>query len=243
MQILAGMHRSGTSLAARLLQQAGADLGDPAGFYPADRWNPDGYFEPMDVRTLNCRLLHGPFGRFAYFHLPSEATMRRRGRHLTTEFKEIDSRYKGKLVKDPRFTVTAPIWEENGLKIEKFLICLREPMEVADSLRRRNWITRRMGLKLWEEHHRRLLRSLEGRSVWWIRYSRLVDPDHSVKEHAGAVRFLGLPFDEARDGERVRSIVRSRVNEHNQPYTLYPKSLTELWTELCERHTHQMTLQ
>jgi hypothetical protein len=240
MQILTGMHRSGTSLAARLLQQAGADLGDPAGFYPANRWNPDGYFELNDIIWLNRRLLHGLLGRFAYFYVPSEDTMRRRGRNLTDKLQEADRRFAGKLLKDPRFTITAPIWEENGVKIEKLLICIREPMEVADSLRRRNWITRRTGLKFWEQHNRRLLAFVEGRNVWWIRYSRLIDPATGVNELTGAVRYLGLPIDESSGTELVRSVVRSRPGQPPESPPSYPPSVKNLWAELCARHARQM---
>lgn len=71
MKIVVGMHRSGTSVLMNLLQRAGADLGDPAGFYPCDRWNPDGYFEQQEILTANRKLLHGPLGRLAFFSLPA----------------------------------------------------------------------------------------------------------------------------------------------------------------------------
>lgn len=242
MQILTGMHRSGTSLAARLLQRAGADLGDPAGFYPANRWNPDGYFERNDIILLNRRLLHGWLGRFMYFYVPSDETMRRRGRRMAASLQETGRSYAGKLLKDPRFTVTAPVWEENGVLIEKFLICIREPIEVADSLRRRNWITRGVGLKLWEEHNRRLLAYVAGRNVWWIRYSRLTDMTEGVNELSRAVRYLGLSFDESRDGTWVREMVRPRPAKKDEPTPDYPPTVKALWAELCSRHSNQVTV-
>ena len=45
MILIAGTHRSGTSLVARLLYESGADFGNPEGFYPPDQWNRGGYFE------------------------------------------------------------------------------------------------------------------------------------------------------------------------------------------------------
>ena len=44
MYLITGMHRSGTSLVAQIFFEVGMDFGDPENFYPADRWNPDGYF-------------------------------------------------------------------------------------------------------------------------------------------------------------------------------------------------------
>ena len=53
------MHRAGTSLLANLLFELGVPGGDPAGFLPADRWNPRGYFEQLDVLDLNNTALTG----------------------------------------------------------------------------------------------------------------------------------------------------------------------------------------
>ena len=76
------MHRSGTSLVARILLGAGGDLGDPKGFFPPDRWNKDGYFEQTDIHSVNMALINGRFGRLAYLKLPAEQTVIRRSAAL-----------------------------------------------------------------------------------------------------------------------------------------------------------------
>ena len=73
------MHRSGTSLVARLFFEAGEDLGDPANFYRPDRWNPDGYFEQPDIHAINMPLVHGIWGRLSYFAPPSTHAVLKRG--------------------------------------------------------------------------------------------------------------------------------------------------------------------
>ena len=67
MKLIAGMHRSGTSLVARLAFELGADFGDPETFYRPDRWNPDGYFEQIDIHAINMPLINGPLWKFSLF--------------------------------------------------------------------------------------------------------------------------------------------------------------------------------
>src|SRR5947199_6137561 len=53
--LLAGMHRSGTSLVASWLARAGVDLGRD--LLPADAGNPTGYFEALSFLDLDRRML------------------------------------------------------------------------------------------------------------------------------------------------------------------------------------------
>src|SRR5947199_10146172 len=53
--LLAGMHRSGTSLVASWLARAGVDLGRD--LLPADSGNPTGYFEALSFLDLDRRML------------------------------------------------------------------------------------------------------------------------------------------------------------------------------------------
>ncbi len=62
MKIISGMHRSGTSLVARLFFEGGANMGNPLEFYRSDKWNTDGYFEQPDIHSINMPLINGPGG-------------------------------------------------------------------------------------------------------------------------------------------------------------------------------------
>jgi hypothetical protein len=57
--------------------------------------------------------------------------------------------------KDPRTSLTAAFWRDvlPGLR---FVVCVRNPLEVAASLRARGYTSQRFGLRLWEEYHRAL---------------------------------------------------------------------------------------
>ena len=75
--------------------EAGADLGNPETLYPGDRWNPDGYFEQPDIHAINMPLIHGPWGRLAYFFLPSQSTIIKRGQKMSARIKNTAALYIG----------------------------------------------------------------------------------------------------------------------------------------------------
>ena len=54
---LAGMHRSGTSMAARLLNRCGLDLGDEGDLLPPRPDNPDGFWEHREFVAVNDAVL------------------------------------------------------------------------------------------------------------------------------------------------------------------------------------------
>jgi hypothetical protein len=58
--------------------------------------------------------------------------------------------------KDPRNSLTLAFWRDllPGMKV---CICLRNPLEVAQSLEKRNGVSLAMGLNLWLEYHQQLL--------------------------------------------------------------------------------------
>ena len=55
---IVGMHRSGTSMVAKLLQQAGLNLGDEADLMPPAEENPEGFYEHLEFVRLNDEVLN-----------------------------------------------------------------------------------------------------------------------------------------------------------------------------------------
>src|SRR5687768_18097338 len=53
-----GMHRSGTSMVAKLLQQAGLNLGDETNLMPPAEENPEGFYEHLEFVRLNDEVLN-----------------------------------------------------------------------------------------------------------------------------------------------------------------------------------------
>ncbi|MBW2658021.1 MAG: hypothetical protein JRC87_00245 [Deltaproteobacteria bacterium] len=241
MKIITGMHRSGTSLVARLFSQAGADMGSPETFYQADRWNPGGYYEQTDIHAVNMPLVNGIWWKFAYFFLPSTDTILRRAKKYEGLIRRIDADYRGKIVKENRFCLTLPAWQRYDTTVEKILICIRSPGQVVSSIIKRNHTTRRHGYYLWHLHNQRILRHAEKIPIWFIDYNNLLKPELFEKEMAAALNFFGIDFPADNIVNMGSKNVRRDMNHHAGRTYSYPPNVHELWRNLKQLHRNQFT--
>jgi len=149
---IVGMHRSGTSMIARLLNICGLDLGPADRLLKADKANPLGHFEHRGFLDIDRKLLK-------HFHAtwsdppdhppnweldPSLASLLRQARALAAGFPQ--KRTWG--WKEPRACLFLPFWRQ-AVPNMNFLICLRNPLEVARSLQARNRLSVEHGAWLW----------------------------------------------------------------------------------------------
>ena len=241
MHLICGMHRSGTSLVAKLFHDAGADMGDQATLHPADKWNPTGYYEQREIIALNISLLHGAWGKLAsYMWFPSTATILSRAKRHSARIAQYGRMYGERIVKENRFCLTLPAWRANGGDVRRVLICLREPASVASSLRLRNKVPLWYAYRMWHAHLSRLLENCDGLDVWFVRYENLLGSGSGVAEAMSALAFLGVDLPESGvaallDGTiegRRRNAAASRAIE-------YPRHVRALWSELQRRHAKQ----
>ncbi len=156
---IAGAHRSGTSMLARLLRRCGLYLGPESDLMPAAEDNPDGFWEHLRFVRLNDELLNAvgaawdlpPRDKQAFASTDLQP-MRIKARLLLEEFA-------GHAVwgwKDPRNCLTLPFWQ-SLLPDLRTVIIVRNPLEVAYSMNKRNGTSYALGLRLWEIYNRRLL--------------------------------------------------------------------------------------
>jgi GT2 family glycosyltransferase len=144
--VVAGMHRSGTSLVAATLASLGVDMGGRQ--LAADRNNPRGYFEDLEFFALQREMLHdaaadGDGGHRDWGWTESEGlergrfdAFRERARSLVAERDEA-ARRAGTAWgwKDPRTTLALDFWD--GLVPgAAYVLVYRHPWEVADSMQR-----------------------------------------------------------------------------------------------------------
>ena len=160
-----GMHRSGTSMVARLLNLCGLDLGPSEQLEPPNESNPQGHFENKLFLGINDALL-GHFGGSWYkpplftegweYDPPLEQIIQEARVLLSTFTKSSQWGWK-----DPRTTVLLPFWKSliPGLR---FVICIRSPLEVAKSLAKRDRIPIQKGIYLWNQYMRAAIRDTEG---------------------------------------------------------------------------------
>src|SRR5213083_3047190 len=143
----------------RLLQVCGLNLGPKDELMPAQADNPDGFWEHLGFVALNDELLNGlggawdlPPKRDEDFKHPRLDPLRMKAQLLIEGFDS--SSVWG--WKDPRNSLTLPFWQDllPGLKT---VIVVRNPLEVAHSMRERNGTSYSFGLRLWEIYNRRLI--------------------------------------------------------------------------------------
>ena len=151
--VVVGMHRSGTSLLTALLSFCGANPGPVGELTKANEHNPKGFWENNEFREINDELLRGqdcewdcPLG----FSLAKAAPelldhLADRARDLTASFKPATM----PVFKDPRVCLTFDFWRKKFGDIVPVLM-LRDPVEIAFSLYKRNQIPLPIGIALWE---------------------------------------------------------------------------------------------
>jgi len=239
MNIITGMHRSGTSAIARIFHEAGADMGDTSTFYRPDIWNPDGYFEQPDIHAVNMPLIHGPWGRLAYFRLPAEETISKRAEKIHGRIAATTKKYADKLVKETRFCLTLNAWRAHGANIQKILICIREPIETARSITKRNKIPERFALHLWHEHYRRLLAQVADARIWLVHYNHLLADSLRLNEIQGALHFMDLDATRENADKIWAAVIKPSMNHQKSTTTFYPLKIEALWRDLTEIHRKQ----
>lgn len=239
MRIITGMHRSGTSLIARLFFEAGVNMGDPSTFYRPDKWNPDGYYEQPDIHAINMPLINGPLWKFAYFWLPSTQMVMKRAVSRADQIRQTAQKYDACVVKETRFCLTMPAWIEHGANIERLLVCLREPMHVARSLQKRNYNWIGHGFYLWKVHIKRLLENAGNIPMWFVNYHHVLDPTTQIVEITRAFHFMRYDFSEARIQELAQVCVKPSMNHNQETSPIYPPDIRALWDDLLHRHAAQ----
>ena len=239
MYLISGMHRSGTSLIARFFYEAGADLGDHSTFYRPDQWNPDGYFEQPDFHAVNMPLINGHWGKLAYFRLPSTATIMRRAARLSDQIECTADKYRQQVVKETRFCLTLPAWQQYGAVVDGITICLRHPTAVARSLGRRNRIPSSIAYRLWETHLERLLEHSQGIPRRFVRYENVLDDKLASKELRPALESAGVACDDDQACRLYGKLVRPNRGFSKQETSHLPASVARLWDDLLQRHADQ----
>ena len=179
--LVAGMHRTGTSATARVVNLLGADIASNlVAAIPGD--NDRGFWESHTTYELHDRLFaaldsawHDPFplpGGWRETDAAREAKRAIRD-HIVKEF--TDSRMF--VVKDPRMTRVLPLWLEalDELSIEPIIVIpFRNPIEVAASLERRDGLPLAQSLLGYIQGNLEVERASRGRRRVFQLYDDLV---------------------------------------------------------------------
>jgi tetratricopeptide (TPR) repeat protein len=190
--LVIGMHRSGTSAIARIMNLAGWRL--PADLVKANGFNPRGYWEAKSIVNLNDEILESANHHWADpAPLPDDwlETPGMSGRLTTAkdllaeEFGSLDR----VILKDPRISLTLPFWRkvfgDEGHE-PLCLIACRHPAEVVASLQRRDAARPDHGALLWLRYMTEAERNSRGLPRAIVHYDSLLsDWRHTLETAIG----------------------------------------------------------
>lgn len=133
--IIAGFHRSGTSLTAQLLNRAGLFLGGE--LLKSNASNRYGHYEDVEVKAIHERILANSGLDWRVDHAVLPIMTERNWADMTTFVgkRKVEHRLWG--FKDPRVCMFLQVWK-HLLADAKFLAVYREPAGSVDSLKRRH---------------------------------------------------------------------------------------------------------
>jgi hypothetical protein len=212
-----GMHRSGTSIVAQILNAMGCYAGRSDELAPPDVFNPSGYWEHREVVALNDEIL-AALG--ANWLEPANADVSKltddvrrafvdRARSIAARLGEHGTW----LVKDPRMSLLMPIWHE-ALGRPVCVLVWREPLAVGRSLLRRDGLPIVIGLALWEEYTRAMLAGTAALPRILFSYEELMaDPAQSTARLQRELEAAGIDLQSPSERE-LRMLIDPSL-DHN----------------------------
>jgi hypothetical protein len=231
-----GMHRSGTSMVAKQLNQAGLYLGPDEVLMPPAAENPEGFFEHLDFVVLNDEVLNEAG---AGWDCPPPATTdwsdsafdrhRERARALAAPL--ADHGVWG--WKDPRTSIDLPFWESAFGPLRVVLV-VRNPLEVVTSLHRRNGFSIALSLTLWQVYAERVLAATSPQTRLVTHFDAwFVD---SLAEAKRLTNALGLPgWDSSEAGPDPNVGLRHhRKTLEDLREAGFPKRTIDTYRALCQ---------
>lgn len=233
-----GMHRSGTSMIARLLNLCGLDLGPNEHLLPAADDNPEGFWELRPFVAINDKILQRLGGDWHLLATPVPKW------ETHPDFQPLREQAGGLVAelglsepwgwKDPRTALTFAFWQQIWPEM-RFVICVRNPLEVALSLLKRDQFPCQKTLYLWLAHYRLLLSRIPPEQRVITHYEAYFhEPEAEVRR---LVSLLHLPADEERIRDAcaaVRTTLRhSQFTAADVALVDAPDEVREFYGQLC----------
>lgn len=236
--LVLGMHRSGTSALTRVLSLLGCDL--PRTLVAAHPSNEAGHWESLPIVSLNDEILNSA-GSNMNDWLPFNP-----GWHSSpkaTEFKEralaaLEEEFGQSrlfVLKDPRICRFTPFWldalEAAGVRTV-IIMPIRNPLEVAESLSRRNGIDPAYGHLLWLRHVLEAEASSRGRPRFYTSYEALLTGWPQVAARAQDGLGISWPRLSPLTGEEIDAFLSNRLRHHREsPKSVADNPLLSAWLQ------------
>jgi GT2 family glycosyltransferase len=225
-------------MVAKLLNRCGLYLGHDQDLMPPRPDNPDGFWENLKFVDLNEEIL--TLFRGGWDCPPTVAidddlaqmgTFRKKGESLVRQFEGREPWG----WKDPRNSLTLPFWLDTVPAL-KVVICVRNPLEVALSLNKRNGLSYNFCLNLWEDYNRRLLVAVPAEQYIVTHYDAYFGK--GMVELERVLRFLGISTD-PETLHLCRQVTRtplrhSRLNMRDLAGASVKAGIQRLYSKLCQ---------
>lgn len=216
-----GMHRSGTSTVARLLNMMGVYFGPEGSSTAPNVENPKGFWERKDVRSLNDHLLQS--NGLDWDLLADYDGVKSFSQSSRDKFDAIASRlilgmdsFRPWFLKEPRFCLTFPLWKKH-LEVPLCVYVYRDPVEVARSLSTRNGFPLPYGLAMWEAYNVFAIQSMKGHDVIPVSYNSLInDPVAEVESLFQALTSRNIPGMRLPLPAEIKAFVSQKLYRHKK---------------------------
>jgi Sulfotransferase family len=231
-----GPPRSGTSLTGMLLNSLGVFFGRDDHLSRPYEGNPKGSWEHLGIEKINRELLARLGGSWDEPpELPNGweedslfEALRADARSLIRE------EFTGAAVwgwKDPPTCFTLPFWR-TVLPPMHYVICLRNPLDVARSLERRDRFSLEKGFHLWLLHTKAALRNTEHERRAFVFSERWIDGWQEQLQRLA--RFLDVPRGQMVEDGAIEAVIdknlwhyRSSLNSMTRSLQIYQEVLQE----------------
>ncbi|MCU0836441.1 MAG: hypothetical protein MUC77_18720 [Chromatiaceae bacterium] len=229
--LVAGMHRSGTSALTRTLSLVGGALaGELAGGVAGD--NDLGFWEPVEVVALHDRALASAGSAWDdVSRFPPEWFASEVGVAFAEELAELLRREFAAAplfaIKDPRLCRLVPLWlgvlPRIGVR-GQFVVPLRNPAEVAASLKARNDFPLAKGYLVWLRNVLDAEQATRGQERVFVTYEGLLRDWRAVVDRIGAALDIHWP--------RLSRTAEAQVEDFLSPELRRQRAD---WTEIRDR--------
>ena len=223
--LLVGMHRSGTSALARVVNLLGVPIGRK--LVPSGEDNPRGFWELEEIVEVHNDLLE-QLGSAWDDPLPlpddwkngehAMAARERIGEILNENFALGDAMPFA--IKDPRLSRLLPLWKQvlAELGVDPYVILIhRHPMEVAQSLAKRNEMRIGRGLLLWLRYVLDAERETRGIPRAFLSYASLLGDWRGEMQRIGSQLGVSWPIAFADAAVDIDAFLAAGLRHHTQP--------------------------
>ena len=234
-----GMHRSGTSMVARMLKECGLYLGDEKDLIQAAEDNTEGFWENIKFLNLNEEILSEMGGSWdippvldaGWEVSPRLVNTHIKASNLIEQFSS-ESNHWG--WKDPRSSLTIPFWKRNIPDL-KIVFCLRNPYEVHRSLTKRGYASSHFSYSLWVKYNQQVLWDTSPKERIITHFdSFFSDPYFELRR---LINFIGLNVSDETIQTACKSIsIKARHNQSSIKdlrASSVPDEVLCLYGELC----------